>query len=654
MTGAATFALACGDPTVVYYRFTPMVVPQAGGVSVTLEVKTANAPSAVSLELASGGGPVSLVDDGSGVDAAAGDGIYSIALPASDVLYGFAADDVNRNFVGYLRLYQGGTQVGQWNLFVDVLTPDIPSVTIRNVSPSMQYSDHLVNVVDATFFTTKDLQQVAQAFYAHFPDAYDFLNIIYEVPHPANRNHFIIQNNVANIGIPLGGNPAAWGSAGRLLGRTEFPIPTMFDGASPAYAHELGHQWINALTVPPLNLAGPHWPLSDLAADIMGWGQGPNTQGLTFDFDLVPSGSDYLLVAKSGPKVYSDLSLYLIGLAPASEVGDHFVFDNQSQTPLAGGTLLGPVTTVSMSAVIAALGPRMPAYAAARKKFRMATILVSRDGLVSPEVMRHYDYFSARAEGTAAVSFADGFEKGLSNPFSPATQGRGVLDTRIMHRLLVDASRDGGVWWSPQAGPFDPAATHQGKLMADYLRSHGYRVDELPRPSTITSALLQPYDVVVRAVGFGGYTAAEIAAYQSYVQAGGRLLLLADHALHAPADGLAQSFGIQFAGVTRGANQLTSYAPHPITTGVGAFFYNVGSAVLAYPASAQIVGSLSAASYLDLNTNGVQDAGEPAAPHVLGVMTSGMGRIAFCGDTNLWETVPQPLVNNVLAWFEDP
>ena len=43
-------------------------------------------------------------DGGNGPAAAAGDGTYTIGLPTADATFGFDASDVNRNFVGYLRL----------------------------------------------------------------------------------------------------------------------------------------------------------------------------------------------------------------------------------------------------------------------------------------------------------------------------------------------------------------------------------------------------------------------------------------------------------------------------------------------------------------------------------------------------------------------
>ena len=103
----------------------------------------------------------------------------------------------------------------------------------------------------------------------------------------------------------------------------------------------------------------------------------------------------------------------------------------------------------------------------------------------------------------------------------------------------------------------------------------------------------------------------------------------------------------------RGENALNTFATHSITDGVGPLAYMVGSGIVSQPASAQVLGRLSGGSYLDLNKNDVQDATEPSAPAVLGVMRYGAGRIVFCGDVNLWEQVPQPLVKNVLAWFEE-
>ncbi|HVG34671.1 MAG TPA: hypothetical protein VM911_16500 [Pyrinomonadaceae bacterium] len=634
----------------VYYRFTPGVFDQSQPQSVLLEVKVEGAPTSVTLELQSPNNVVVLKDDGTGGDKQAGDKIFSVKLQAADILKNFTPDDVNHNFVGDLLLKQGNDKDGPYHIFADILTPDIPPVQVKQISNTVQYTEHLVNIVDPNFFNNFLISAVTTKFYQSFEDSYDFINVIYEISHFKNREHFGTRNSVQGIGIQQFDNNGTYGSAGRLIGCTFFPIPSLFDGASRTYQHELGHQWVNSLNVPPLDYGIPHYPFSDLAACIMGWSK-PGGQGLTFNFQLKPVGNNFELVADNNPKVYSDLSLYLMGFLPASQVKDHFVFKNQDHALAPGPVQASELTKVSINQIVQAMGARVPDASKAQKKFRIATIIVSRDGLLSEKMMRFYDHFSARAEETKIVPFSDGMVKGETKPFYLTTQQLGRLDTRIKRRILVDSSRDGGVWWFPQAGPFDPAAKHQGKALADHLRSLGHKVDELPRPTTITAKLLAGYDIVIRAAGVGNYSQAEITAYQDYVKQGGGLLLLAESG---PPDKLALSFGLKFEGNTVGNNLLSNFTPHPVTQGVGQLTYKVGGGLTKAPAGAQVLGKLSGQSFLDLNNNGVKDAGEPAGPPVLGAMQHGQGRIVFCGDTNLWETVPQPLTKNVVKWLTDP
>jgi hypothetical protein len=229
-------------------------------------------------------------------------------------------------------------------------------------------------------------------------------------------------------------------------------------------------------------------------------------------------------------------------------------------------------------------------------------------------------------------------------------------------RVLIDSSRDGGAWWFPQGGStFDPHAPHQGDALVKYLHARGFEVTELPRPTTIDPQLLHGFDLVIRFVAFGDYSPSEIEAYDTWVTGGGGLLLLEGH--H-PKDALAEHFGLQFRGVARvpGAaderaslvTELASFVPHPLTHGVQAVPYVAGSGLTAWPPDAQILGHLSRNAYLDLNDNRTQDPGEPSAPAALGVLPHGQGRIVFCGDSNFWRKLPQPLLQNTLAYLATP
>ena len=287
------------------------------------------------------------------------------------------------------------------------------------------------------------------------------------------------------------------------------------------------------------------------------------------------------------------------------------MFNNQAQPLVAGGTLNGPTTNVTVRDVISHYGARSPDYTHAQKCFRVATMLVTRDALAPANAMSLYDFFASRTNATTPQAYTDGLSSGTALPFKTVTGGEGCLDSRIKRHILIDSSRDGGVWWFPQSGPFSSSSAHQGKPLADYLVGQGHTVVELPRPTTITPALLADYNIVIRVVGLGAYTSAEIAAYDAWVTAGGGLLLLSDH--H-PNDALASHFGLQFQGITDGQRELSTFVAHPITTGVGPIFYGAGSGLTAHPAAATVIVKLSAATFLDLNDNNKQDheAGCPA------------------------------------------
>ena len=129
-------------------------------------------------------------------------------------------------------------------------------------------------------------------------------------------------------------------------------------------------------------------------------------------------------------------------------------------------------------------------------------------------------------------------------------------------RILIDASKDGGLWWFPQGKTFDPNQRHQGKPVADFLRGKGWEVIEVPRGEVITSDRLRDADVVVRVPAFSDYSLDELMAYQESVMAGTRLLLLCDST-----DSLAQMFGLRFEQVSR-FGSVRQWVPHPLTANI--------------------------------------------------------------------------------------
>jgi hypothetical protein len=197
--------------------------------------------------------------------------------------------------------------------------------------------------------------------------------------------------------------------------------------------------------------------------------------------------------------------------------------------------------------------------------------------------------------------------------------------------VLVDASHDGGAWWYPQVAPFQPGEPHQGQALADTLRAKGYVVDEVARGDIIDRDRLFQHAVVIRAGKTNPYLPSELFAYDDFVECPRTLLLLGEFFWPGDSDELAAQLGIPLDSSVTGT--VTTFASHAITAGVGAFSYFAGSVITGdVPASVTVLGWL--------------ETGEAA----MGVLDGHPAKVFWIGDTNALEPVPQPLVNNLVAW----
>jgi hypothetical protein len=175
----------------------------------------------------------------------------------------------------------------------------------------------------------------------------------------------------------------------------------------------------------------PHWPLSSAAFGIMGASQGPSRQGVSFPYRLIPLGNgDYRTEPTDRPTAFNDLELYMLGLAPASEVGAHIIFVDQDQNP-ATGLLRGPVVPFTIDSLVARFGARDPAYPMAPNSFRVGTIVLSAGRLLTADEMAFFDHMAARGEATTPLPFTSGLARGTTKPFYVATAQRGRLTTVV-------------------------------------------------------------------------------------------------------------------------------------------------------------------------------------------------------------------------------
>ena len=220
--------------------------------------------------------------------------------------------------------------------------------------------------------------------------------------------------------------------------------------------------------------------------------------------------------------------------------------------------------------------------------------------------------------------------------------------------ILVDASKDGGGWWFPQGPPsFSDSANHQGKPLADYLRSLGYHVDELPRGAVITDELLANYSKIIRAAAFFPYTDEELDAYKNFMNKPGAILLFQDHLSYTTNDKLSEYLGLDFEGAIAGV--ITNFTNNEITNNINQLPFIAGSVVMNTENNPNItvLGSISKTGYTVFDTGDPFNGQTPAIdPPVMGTVTNFPNtKIFFIGDINGMESVPQPLTQNLVNWL---
>src|SRR5260221_601352 len=259
---ALLLAAAAQAQTIVWDKYDPMAVRTNRTADVVLEAQTSGTVSGIRLDY-SNGGSLTLTRSGPGH--------WVASVPAAKVLDGYAADDVNHNFVGFLRLLASdGSTLASYNSFIQIVDNLVPSVTIRTLGGNARATARALNLYRPAI-DADHVQTAAQQFYGYFHDDYDFLQIIYTEPsYPGNRYHFAVRNDVDGIGETKFNQAPSYGSAGKLQGITVFPVDFFFDPGETAFSHELGHQWVLFLKNSAL-LPGPHWPPSTMAHGVMGF-----------------------------------------------------------------------------------------------------------------------------------------------------------------------------------------------------------------------------------------------------------------------------------------------------------------------------------------------------------------------------------------------
>lgn len=377
-----------------------------------------------------------------------GGGLFEVEVTAPAI----EARHLFQRFAGFARGFNG-TAPGMSVNVVLLYGEGLPAARVVPLAADAQRSDHILNIHSKAFydrllqpsgFLLYDGEPVSRRAYQLVGDDYDFVNIaVGNLSVIGNRYHGVIRNSVRGIGMDAVDAGSTWGSARRLMGFTMFPNRGIFDGADDGYVHEQGHQWVSAMTVAPFGVGRPHWPVSSMATGVMGYSDPVGRQGLMFPCRFV-TGDDgtVRVLGSAAPREFTDMDLYMMGLAPADAVGTHYVVTDAARAAAAQngcgavGTLQpGQFQTVNAQTVVGAYGARTPAAGAAQKDFKALTVVVSRDGLLSREEMAYFEAMSRRAEERGLVPRNVGLAANFSNAWYPATGGRSTMS----HRLSSDA-----------------------------------------------------------------------------------------------------------------------------------------------------------------------------------------------------------------------
>ena len=338
-------------------------------------------------------------------------------------------------------------RIGTTNLPTAAFTPTTQTIKLAD---DVQFAGSVVNLKIPGFGDSRvadgshgfDLEGAAKKFYEHFPDAFDSLAFIPQSQALASYSafHRVVKNEVTGIGLLLRNDSADYGSAGRLQG-VEAYAQTAFSTHSTSI-HEMIHQWANFLEMPKLAdvEAKGHRPDGHTALT-----PGTTLAGAVVDDDRTVSrvaetltGSDFEITQTQYPLLFHPQEMYALGGISMEELGTQLIFDNQGQfdpeaatSPDVGTKLIDGIVEVTTGAI---LGQHGAWGGPILNEWHRATIVVSRDELLSDVEMNYWSFFSQRGSDpnrTGVPSF-DGYVS-----WDGATDNKIDLKSEVVPKSLV-------------------------------------------------------------------------------------------------------------------------------------------------------------------------------------------------------------------------
>ena len=324
-----------------------------------------------------------------------------------------------------------------WGLWVRVAPINIPESRVERIDATTQYASHVVNIVIPGFGDGRvtddyqfELQEVTQRFYVHFPDTYDTIAVAPAQTHLTENfgaYHHSVRNRIAGLGIEVFDNTADYGSDGVLR---SIEMYGWVAALSSTYTsnHELGHHWADYWDWPALTAGedfdgvdydGSHGP-------VLYPGSGMIMGGINATWGIAAADDDTgFVIERASAGQFHPTVLYRMGLIGPEAVPDLLVFEDQGQfeDPETGATVEGGARRVHINDVLAEHGTR---GGPVESTLRRATVVVSRDELLSLEEMSYWNFVAARHAATEGIT---GFH-GVGS-FYEATGGRVRLHTDV-------------------------------------------------------------------------------------------------------------------------------------------------------------------------------------------------------------------------------
>jgi hypothetical protein len=279
-----------------------------------------------------------------------------------------------------------------------------------------------------------DLVSAARRFYQAFPDAYDQL-VFWTDTRATDSGTFAFESTVANsitgIGSDVLSTSGEYGSGGRLesvvmmddLGKYPADPDARANGENTSLAlvaHETGHRWGATLRFrDATGKASDAW----LGRQLAHWSFYCDSDASVLEGNEIQDAGAGSFRTTDAVRRYGPFDLYAMGLLDPSEVPSSFYVDGPSgasqtreSAPRTGVPFTGTRRDVTITDVVAAMGPREPPASRAPRRQRQAWVYVVGRG---------------RTADPAAIAKLETFRRAFEEYFFEATGRRMSVETTL-------------------------------------------------------------------------------------------------------------------------------------------------------------------------------------------------------------------------------